>query len=195
MIVVNDLVAGGAVALMAFGLAVIWDFAKFRRERHARRLAALTGFVEEMSANYDAAENNLTLLAVERRDIAAGKIKGLLNSLSPLEVGAWSIARLDLPRELLADHDLVRRFQIISRNSTDINGLIQSRENFRIQHLSDEAGVLTEGLVKYADILIHLLRDLKQRIAEAEREIVPYLQGSEGAGPAIRLVVTIERRT
>lgn len=84
------------------------------------------------------------------------------------------MARVDLPTALLEDEDLVRRLQIIDRNTNDINSLIASRETFRLQHLSQD-DLLVEGLIKYAGVLTHLLRDLQQRIDEAEREIAPYI--------------------
>ena len=113
----NNVVAGGLVALSAFCLAVVWDLIKFRRDRDKRRRAALAGFCEEMSANREAAGNNLTLIAVEAKQLKEGEAKGLLNTLSLLETGAWTIARLDLHHKLLQDHDLVRRLQIVGRNA------------------------------------------------------------------------------
>lgn len=170
----NSILAGGLVALASFALAIAWDLVKYRRERAGRRQAGLAGLREEMSANRGAAGNNLTLLAVEERDIRAGKTKGLVNTLSSLETGAWAIARLDLPTALLDDHDLVRRLQIIHRNTADINSLIQSREGFRIHFMRDD-NLLVDGLLKYGGILSHLLKDLQQRIDEAERELAPHL--------------------
>lgn len=171
--VISGLVAGGVVALLAFALAVLWDLLKFRRDRGARQKSALAGYKEEMTANREAAGNSLTLIAVEDRDLAGRSAKALLNPLSSLETGAWTVARLDLPNELLEDHDLVRRLQIIHRNTTDINSLIQSRENFRIEHLGDDE-LLVEGLRKYGSVLSHLLRDLQARINEAMRELERY---------------------
>lgn len=170
---ISGLLAGGTVALLAFGLAVLWDLIKFRRDRGARRKAALAGYREEMAANRDAAGNNLTLIAVEDQDLAEGTAKALVNPLSSLETGAWTIARLDLPKELLEDYDLLRRLQIVHRNTSDINSLIESRENFRVEHLGEDE-LLVEGLRKYGSVLSHLLRDLQTRIDEAMHELEPY---------------------
>jgi len=127
-----------------------------------------------MSANREACGNNLTLIAVERRDLETGSAKALLNPLSRLESGAWLVARVELPTQILEDADLLRRLQIISRNTDDINSLIQSRESFRLEHLRDDA-LVVDGLKKYGDVLTHMLRDLQERIDEAARELRPYV--------------------
>jgi hypothetical protein len=56
----------------------VWDLVKFRRERVARRRAALAGVREEMPANREAAGNNLTLIAIEDK---AGGIANMLDML------------------------------------------------------------------------------------------------------------------
>ncbi len=59
--------------------------------------------------------------------------------------------------------------------STDINSLITSRENFRLQHLDNDA-LLEEGLRGYKGVVSHLLQDLQQRIDEADRELRPFIE-------------------
>lgn len=170
-----SILAGGAVAALSFSFAVLWDLAKFRRDRDARRRAALTAFVEEMRANSEAAGNNLNLIGFEEHDRSDGNTKALVNPLSSLETGAWLLARLDLPDGLVRDVDLVRRLQVISRNTSDINSLIQSREVFRIQHLDRDA-LLVTGLQGYGHILMHMMRDLRERHSEALGELAAHLQ-------------------
>lgn len=160
---INPVLAGGIVALLAFGLSVARESWRTRAERDARQIGALRGFVEELQANREAASNTLTLLAVEARDQDAGKVGALVNPLSSLESGAWPTARVDLPQAVIVDSALVRRLHLIHRNTADINGLIQSRETFRIQHLRDEA-LLISGLRAYKGPLSHLLEDLQLRI-------------------------------
>lgn len=171
---VGPLLTGGAVAILAFGMATAREVFVRRRDSGRRQMLGLAAFEREMIANRDASGNNLTLIAVEKRDLETGSAKGLLNPLSGLESGAWPVARVELPTALLEDEDLVRRLQIIDRNTDDINALIASREAFRLQHLRED-DLLVEGLLKYAGILTHMLRDLRQRIDEAEREIAQYI--------------------
>jgi len=171
---IGPLLTGGAVAILAFGMATAREVFVRRRDSSRRQKLGLGAFEREMTANREASGNNLTLIAVEKRDLESGAAKALLNPLSRLESGAWPLARVDLPTALLEDEDLVSRLQIIDRNTNDINSLIASRETFRLQHLGQD-DLLVDGLIKYASVLTHLLRDLQQRIDEAEREIAPYI--------------------
>lgn len=166
-------VAGITASLVAFALATWRDAVKTKRETRARRKRALVGFVREMEANSQAAHNDLTLLASEQRDRDNGQIKAYVNSLSSFEAGAWALARQDLDPRLQADYDLVRRLQIIDRTTADLNSLIQSRENFRLQHLSNDV-LLAEGLDGYANVLLVLMQDLRKRHREAIEHLVPY---------------------
>lgn len=170
----GPLLTGAAIALLAFGMATAREVFVRRRDSSRRQKLGLRTFEREMTANREASGNNLTLIAVEKQDLESGSAKALLNPLSRLESGAWPVARVDLPTALLEDEDLVTRLQIINRNTDDINSLIASRETFRLQHLGKDE-LLVEGLIKYGDVLTHLLRDLQQRIDEAEREIAPYV--------------------
>lgn len=165
----------GAAGLVVLGwvLATISQVVMARRAREARQRAALIGFREEMASNYRSAENNLNLLGFEERGIHGGG-EPLTNPLNLLESGAWQQARLDLPDALLEDFDLMDRLRIVHTNTSHINDLISSREGFRIEHLESRP-LLLSGLDSYKGILMHLLRDLKERIEEAIRELEPYI--------------------
>ena len=94
---VTAVLSGGLVALVSFGLAVLWDFIKHRRDQRERQIAALRGFREEMLGNYRAAENTLNLLGSELDSRQKREMKMLVNPLSHLEHGAWPITRVALP--------------------------------------------------------------------------------------------------
>jgi hypothetical protein len=173
---VCEVLTGGLIALLSFGLAVLWDSYKHRRDQRGRQQAGLVGFNEEMLGNHRAAENTLNLLGHERHSRQKQEIKALINPLSQLEHGAWPIARVDLPSELLADYDLMQRLRQVNRNTIEINSLIESRENFRIQHLGGDDPLFEQGFDGYTGVLMVMLRDLKSRIEEATRELRPYLR-------------------
>jgi len=166
-------VPGIAVALFSFGLARLWDHRQRGVDTRERRRLALCAFVAEMEANSIVAGNVLNLLGMEQRARGSNEAKTLVNPLSSLETGAWPVARLDLDVTLLADRDLVRRLQIINRNTLDINSLVQSREQFRLFYLRDDQ-LLAGGLDGYGNVLIHLLRDLRGRHEEAIANLRPY---------------------
>ena len=170
-----DLVTGAALTLAGFGLATLRDAYKHRRDRRARQRAVLLGYKEEMLANHRAAENTLNRLAYERRSRQQGEIKALMNPSSRLEHGAWPIARVELPSRLLEDQALMQSLRQIHRNTLEINSLVESLENFRIQHVGGDDALFAQGLDGYAAILIEILRDLKLRVEQATDDLSPYL--------------------
>lgn len=165
----------GAVGLVLLGwiLATLSQIVMARRTRRGRQRAALIGFREEMASNYRSAENDLNLLGMEQKSIEEGG-DALVNPTNLLEVGAWTQARLDLPDALLEDADLMDRLRVIHTNTSHINDLIASRESFRIQHLTNQP-LLLAGLGSYTVVLMHLLRDLKVRIEEAQQLLAPHI--------------------
>jgi hypothetical protein len=153
--------AGGV--LFGFLLAIAWDLVKFRRERGARQRAAIVGLREELVANRERAGSNATMLAVDEREYQPEN-KTMINPLMSLETGAWALARLNLPKGLAEDTDLVQRLQTIDHIATDVNTTIASRETFKIQTV--QAPRAPEGLQGYAKILTYRQQDLIQRIEE-----------------------------
>jgi hypothetical protein len=172
-----DAVTAAGIALATFVVASARDEYKNRRDRRGRQRAVLLGYKEEMLANYSAAENTLNLLGYERWSRQQKEMKALINPASRLENGAWPIARVELPSRLLRDQDLMQRLRQINRHTLEINSLIESRENFRIQHLGSEDALFDQGVEGYTAIIIEMLRDLKRRTEEASEDLSPYLEG------------------
>lgn len=69
----------------------------------------------------------------------------------------------------------MQQLRQINRNTVEINGLVGSRENFRIQHLGAEQELFDQGIEGYTGILMEMLRDLKCRIEGALEELAPHL--------------------
>lgn len=172
---VSALLSGGAIALFSVGLTARWERRRRQREHRERQRLALKAFREEMVANRSACASNLTMLNVEERDFDQGA-GPMVNSLSPLESGAWPMARVDLPTELLADDALVRELRVIAGKTLEVNAQIQTRESFRIQHLDADGQFLIDGLRRFKKILAYPLEDLIKRIDQATEEIEPFLQ-------------------
>jgi hypothetical protein len=100
-----------------------------------------------------------------------------LNPITHLENGAWPLARVDLPNEVLFDARLLRLLEIIDSKGREINQMIQSRENFRIQHVPGDPGFLTASLLGFRRIIDYPLEDLSERIEEVLPQIMPLAEG------------------
>lgn len=107
----SALIASGA-ALFGFCLATIRDWFRERRDRQRRQLGALKNLQREVNNNRRACSSNLTMLAVEKEELEARASKGHMTPLDRLEEGAWSLAFLDLPSDLLTDEDLMSRLDV-----------------------------------------------------------------------------------
>lgn len=163
---------GTAIGIVAgFLLAVSWDVFKARRDRGQRQRSALKNLCREMAGNRKVCSSNLTMLAVEERDIAKRESMGHLNPLERLETGAWSLAYLDLPSALVSDDDLVNRLEVLVSIARRIDNTIESREHFRIQHIAGAGPFYLNVMAGYANVLRYPQEDLIARIDEAQREL------------------------
>lgn len=114
---------------------------------------------------------------MEAKELEEGNNQGFLNPITQIENGAWALVRVDLPTDLLEDSDLLRRLEIIDSKEREINQMIQTRENFRIQHLTADSQFLVTTLLGFRRIIDYPLSDLSTRIEEALPLLEPYLPG------------------
>jgi hypothetical protein len=120
------------LVLVGFVLAMVWDLAKFRRDRGARERAAIIGLQEEMGMNRDRLANNQKLLEHEVTSLLPQQ-KTLVNPLDRLTRGAWEDARLVLPRKLAQDAMRLTALRDYARRVDQVNEMIRSREMFKLQ--------------------------------------------------------------
>jgi hypothetical protein len=156
---VSGAVAAGAALLgVAAGAGI--SFARDRRERNRRQLAAIRNFRRELEANRRSCSSNLTLLKTEDRDLREGRGLGHTNSLQPMLEGAWTLVFLDLPGWMLSDTGFLSDVETMLSICRRINGDLQAREAFHLRHLLVDREFLTDGLSRFARILIYPQEDL-----------------------------------
>jgi hypothetical protein len=79
--------------------------------------------------------------------------------------------------EVLFKSSLLRLLEIIDSKGREINQMIQSRENYRIQHVSGDPGFLTANLLGFRRIIDYPFEDLSERIEEVLPQIMPCAEG------------------
>lgn len=125
----EELIAGGAIALVSFALATAYGEYGRARDRRQRDRAVLTAISEEVSANLQSAENTLSLVQDELKLLDDGRRS--LNPLDPLETGFWELVKLDPPQGLLRDTAALADVRKVARLTSQINTMLDSRERFR----------------------------------------------------------------
>jgi hypothetical protein len=173
--IASSILAGGVVALFSFFLAMLHDKRKSKTDREQRQRAALNSFVKEMEANLRHCGALRNSLAMEAKQLEEGDA-AFLNPITHVENGAWPLARVDLPNEVLFNSSLLRLLEIIDSKEREINQMIQSRENFRIQHVAGDPGFLAANLLGFRGIIDYPLKDLSNRIEEVLPQITPYVE-------------------
>jgi hypothetical protein len=173
--IATSILAGGIVALFSFVLATWREERRLRVEQQQRRRLALVSFAKEMEANRRLCGSIRNSLGMEAKQLEKGNNQGFLNPITQIETGAWTLARVDLPTDLLKDSDLLRRLEIIDSKEREINQMIRTRENFRIQHLTTAPQFLVTTLIGFRRIIDYPLGDLSARIEEALPLLGPYL--------------------
>jgi hypothetical protein len=132
----GELLTGGAIAVFAFLLAIVWDVLKSERERGRRDRAVIAASDAEISTLSVMVLNNRNLVLMELNLLRKGKAAGLTNPLDPIPSGFWDLVKLDPPQALLRDEETLAKIRDISRRTDQVTEMIRSREAFRTTNRS-----------------------------------------------------------
>ena len=126
------LVIGGGIALLSFGLAVVWDLIKFNREQGQKDEAILFALKQEMTSNVEIMKTNVTILTQEIGIIDQGK--QVVEPLNLLENSSWDFLKIQIPHKLTEKVETLTKIKEASQVTSKINETIKSRENYRINN-------------------------------------------------------------
>lgn len=126
-------VAVGAIsALIGFIFAVIWDMYKNWRDTQKKDLAIISTVREELLANV------VTLSSIMhdmKRELELLKEhKSLVPSLTPVHTASWNLIIASFPQQLSANIQIFNDLRQAILTSHDLNEVIKSRENYRINN-------------------------------------------------------------
>jgi hypothetical protein len=127
----DQVLSGGAVALVAFAVAWARDEYVRHRQRRQKDRAVLAAIAEEVAANLRIAENNRNLIRHDLGLLDQGR--SLVNPLDPLELGFWELVKLDPPRGLLLDASALAAVRKVARLTGQVNQMLHSRRRIAWQ--------------------------------------------------------------
>ena len=126
------LVAGGAIAILSFGLAVAWDIIKSHREEGQRSEAVLSALKQELLANAEILQVNRSIL--EQEIAIVDQKKEVVEPLSLLQNSSWDVVKIQIPKILANNMDNLINIRKTSQLIDRVNETIRSRENYRINN-------------------------------------------------------------
>ncbi len=160
----KGLIAGVISTLIGFGLTMVWDIVRFRREAKQRDESVLSAVKGESLTNLDILRGNQALLKQELAIL--DKNQRIVGPLLALRTGSWDVLRINLPKKLVREPQSLIKISEISTLTDRVNEFIRSRENFRIHNgamtnFSSYIRIYDEALVKQNEALEKGLEDLK----------------------------------
>jgi hypothetical protein len=160
--------SGVVATLIGFGLTILWDIFKMRRETREREGRVLRALSEELSENRLIVAEDLKMV---RHEIAVlAEEKTLVQPLALLKTGFWDVAKVNLPKALLQG-DRLLRLRAIAAQAESCNEQIRSRENHRVHN--GAMSNFASRLKLYDEALERTLMALQGTLDDYDKATVP----------------------
>jgi hypothetical protein len=156
--------AGAVVGVL---LVLVWDSIKFRREARKRDRTSIAAILHSLDDNRVTCEENLTSLRVEMQYLNHDKTYAI--PLLTLDDAIWQLLKLQLPRRIATNAQLLSQASYVFRRIRSINAHLASRDAFRQMHASEPGFV--KRLRKHDQRLIEDLESLWQSLLELEHSL------------------------
>jgi hypothetical protein len=161
-------------ALQALGGAVVgvllvwlWDAVKFRREARRRDRTSTAAILHSLDDNRVTCEENLAALRVETDYLNRDKTYAI--PLLMLDDAIWQLLKLQLPRNIATDAQLLSGLSYVYRRIRSLNAHLASRDAFRQAHNGHPGFV--KRLRKQDQKLVDDLESLWQVVVEYEHRL------------------------
>ncbi len=156
--------SGVAATVFGFALTISWDIYKMQHDTRVREETVLRALSEELRENKAVLERDVDVLRQELAVLA--ERRSVVQPLSVLKIGFWDIAKVNLPKALLAGERLLKLRNVASL-ADGCNEQIRSRENCRMHN--GAMSNFSERMRAYDEPLVQSLLALKAAIDEYER--------------------------
>jgi hypothetical protein len=148
-------------------LVMAWDLIKYRREAAKRERLSLQAIIHSIAENRSTCSENLETLKQEIEFLHHPS--SVIRALLLLDDAAWQLLRLQLPRKIAANPELLAKIGYIFRRIAVINTYIASRETFR------QGNVTVPGfknrMMNYDNSLVTDFESLWQSLTELEQDL------------------------
>jgi hypothetical protein len=114
--------------VFAFGLATLGAWYRDRRTRQRRDEAVVTALRAEVQVLKPTAQNDLNLVRDELKLLPGGQT--IDNPLDPLGSAFFELVRVDPPKSISEDADLLLGLRDIARRTGQVDEMIRAREAF-----------------------------------------------------------------
>jgi len=158
--------SGVIATIIGFLLTMFWDIFKYNRDAGNRDRAVLTAVKEEMISNLDILSSNQKMLQQELTVLP--EKRSMVGPLCLLQEGIWDLVKINLPSRLTKDNTLllIRKLSLLTN---EINEIIRSRENYRINNgamsnYSDRIKLYDEILLPKCSEIIVLFEELQKQL-------------------------------
>jgi hypothetical protein len=125
----TGLITGVLATAIGFGLTMLWDLWKLRREDRQKTTAVFRAIAHELKENLEIVKVNRQFLEAELPVLKEGK--HLIGSTLPFKHGMWGILKVNLPTKLLLNESLLAKLRDLSLTASHLNEGMFSRQTYR----------------------------------------------------------------
>ncbi len=163
----TGLLTGVLATTIGFGLTMLWDLWKFRREDNRKTAAVLLAVEHELIENLEIAKANKQLLEAEIPVLDEGK--HLIAATLPFKQGIWELLKINLPDKLLEKESLLAMLRDIYMATSHINEGMSSRQVYRDTSANNTA--FGQNMKGRNSMLIAQMEELSSNIDSAINEL------------------------
>ncbi len=129
---ITGILIGAGTTIVGFLLTISWDIYKYNRDQNEKDKAVLRTLSLEISENKKTINQNE--IAIEAELKVLDQNKSIISPLGLLNNNSWEFVKLNLPKKLINDSTALEFVSEISKLIREVNGIISSRENYRINN-------------------------------------------------------------
>ena len=156
--------SGVGATVLGFGLTILWDLWKMRRERLDRDQAVSNAVSEELASNKHAMQNNRTILDQDLKAIP--QRMSVIQPLSILKTGFWDVAKINPPARFL-ESGRMAKVRDLAVAAEQVNEVIRSREDYRIHNGAMSS--FHDTLKIYDEIILEKISALAKAVEAYEK--------------------------
>lgn len=163
----TGLITGVLATTLGFGLTMLWDLWKFRREDGRRNAAVLRAVKHELNENLEIATSNKKLLEAEIPVLEEGK--HLIVATVPFKQAIWELLKVNLPEKLLEKESLLSTLSNLAMAASHLNEGMSSRQTYRDTSANNTA--FSQNMKGRNSMLISQIKELSNGIDGALKEL------------------------
>ena len=156
-------IVGAITTLLGFGLSVLWEESKHRRDRKERHERAISLINEDLTDNLKIIKANLELLRKELTILKKKRV--LVLPLTNLNSSFWDLLKSDIDRSRISDGDL-KSLGDVYYNILVVNTDIDSRQAFRIYN--ESMNKFENRMKQYDEIIIESLKRIEKFVEDLD---------------------------